>query len=312
MGIDGGRMEVSKTVPVTVGLPVYNGEAYVANAIESLLGQTFTDFELIIADNASTDGTQAICEQYAAADSRVRYVRKGRNEGAVTNYMTTLELASGSLFKWAAHDDVCKPAFLEHCVRALENDGGAVLAFPRAAWIDQEGDERGTDLSWPELNAQDPAKRLRGLADLNRRLTPLFGVIRREVLEAVRPHGRFPGADRILLVELALRGRFVEVPDGLLEFRVHEAQYSSSEATSQFKTSWWSGGQDGDRPAPTNWKRLLELYRAVAAAPLTTRERRACDREIARWVSQHWKRLALDAWLLARFGAGRARCLLGG
>lgn len=282
---------------MTIGLPVYNGETYLRDAIDSLLTQTFTDFELIVSDNASTDATREIAEGYAAADERVTYVRNERNEGAVANYEKVLRQARGELFKWAAHDDVCRERFLERCVDALQRDPGAVGAYPRTALIDGDGKVRGSERPRPLLENADPAVRLRDIADLNSYVTPLFGVMRRHALQSVRPHGRFPGADRVLLVELALRGRFVEIEEVLFEFRVHQGQYSSTPVTSQWKSAWWGGGAR-TRPTPANWKRLLELWRAVAAARLTSAERRRCHMELGRWAMRYWKRLAYDGWVL--------------
>src|SRR6267143_929234 len=103
---------------VSIGLPVYNGERYVRTAIESILNQTLQDWELIICDNASTDGTQAICEDYAARDARLRYLRNPSNIGAANNYRRVVELAQGRYFKWIASDDYCAPEFLDRCQRA--------------------------------------------------------------------------------------------------------------------------------------------------------------------------------------------------
>src|SRR3974377_1117825 len=105
--------EVAMPVPkVSIGLPVYNGENYLRLAIDSILTQDYTDFELIISDNASADATQEICREYTARDCRIRYYRNKINIGASGNYNRVFELARGGLFKWAAHDDVHLPAFL--------------------------------------------------------------------------------------------------------------------------------------------------------------------------------------------------------
>ena len=94
---------------VSIGLPVYNGDRYLAEALDSILAQSFADFELIISDNASTDGTQDICETYARRDERIVYSRLPENLGAAPNYNRLVEMARGELFKWAAHDDRIKP-----------------------------------------------------------------------------------------------------------------------------------------------------------------------------------------------------------
>src|SRR3954470_23138397 len=108
------------TPRVTIGLPVYNGARYLAEAIESVLAQTFTDFELVISDNASTDATAAIALQYAARDPRVRYSRNRENIGSARNFGRAFELATGEFFKWMASDDLISPEFLENCVAALD------------------------------------------------------------------------------------------------------------------------------------------------------------------------------------------------
>ena len=94
---------------VSIGLPVYNGDNYLAETLDSILAQTFTDFELIISDNGSTDRTEAICRRYAAQDHRVRYVRNPSNLGAARNYKRAFELARGEYFKWNGHDDPLAP-----------------------------------------------------------------------------------------------------------------------------------------------------------------------------------------------------------
>src|SRR3954470_1068595 len=91
---------------VSIGLPVYNGQRFLAPAVSSLLAQTFADFELVICDNASTDDTEAICRRFAERDPRVRYHRNEQNVGAAPNFNRALALSTGQYFKWAAHDDL--------------------------------------------------------------------------------------------------------------------------------------------------------------------------------------------------------------
>src|ERR1051325_12180076 len=90
---------------LTIGLPVYSGEKYVAEPLDALLGQTFTDFELIISDNASTDRTGSICRRYEQQDPRVRYVRQPRYIGLSPNHNFVAAQARGELFKWASRSE---------------------------------------------------------------------------------------------------------------------------------------------------------------------------------------------------------------
>src|ERR1700749_639605 len=107
---------------VSIGLFLYNGDRFLAAAIESILNQTFKDFELIISDNCSTDRSDEICRRYAAADSRIRYYRNEKNMGAGWNLRNVYFKATGKYFKWAAHDDTLEPRFLEVCIDALVAD----------------------------------------------------------------------------------------------------------------------------------------------------------------------------------------------
>lgn len=105
---------------VSVGMPVYNGESFIRETLDSLLVQTYKDFELIISDNASTDLTEAICQEYAAKDSRIRYVRQAKNHGGSNNFQFVLDEAKGKYFMWSACDDIRSPDFLEENIRFLE------------------------------------------------------------------------------------------------------------------------------------------------------------------------------------------------
>lgn len=107
---------------VSIGLPVYNGQQYLRQALDSLLAQTFHTFEVIISDNASNDATPEICRDYAACDPRIRYVRHDVNRGAAWNFNYVFGLARGVYFKWHAHDDMLEPTFLEQCVTILDHD----------------------------------------------------------------------------------------------------------------------------------------------------------------------------------------------
>src|SRR4029077_16300744 len=132
-------LETDNKKLVSIGLPVYNGERFLPAAVGSLLSQTYAHFELIISDNASTDGTEEICRRYASADARVWCSRCETNVGPRRNFNRLFELAQGEYFKWAAHDDAYGADFLLKCVEALERDSGAVLSYPRAVVIDAEG-----------------------------------------------------------------------------------------------------------------------------------------------------------------------------
>ena len=150
---------------VSLGLPVYNGETFLAETLDSLLAQTFDDFELVISDNASTDDSQQICERYAALDPRVRYVRQVENRGAAWNFGEVFRLARGEYFKWCAHDDVCLPEFLAECVKVLDETPSVAWCMTGIEVIDRFGN--------PLDDVPAPCSGAGGIADLEGRL---FGV----------------------------------------------------------------------------------------------------------------------------------------
>ena len=124
-----------------MGLLVYNGEQYLAETIDSLLAQTFEDFELVISDNASTDATAEICRSYAERDSRIRYIRQAENIGAMGNFNFLFSQARGRYFKWAAADDLVAPTFLTRCIEFLDTQPDYVLCHTRTVTIGANGME---------------------------------------------------------------------------------------------------------------------------------------------------------------------------
>ena len=127
---------------VSIGMPVWNGEAFIRQGLDSLLEQTFGDFELIISDNASVDGTRTICEEYARLDARIRYTRNDANTGLQANFAKVLDLATAPYFMWGCHDDRWDPAYISEMVAVLDSHETVVLAGGNAGSIDQFGEQR--------------------------------------------------------------------------------------------------------------------------------------------------------------------------
>lgn len=280
------------TPTVSIALPVYNGERYLRQAVDSLLTQSFRDFELLIADNASTDGTGRIAAEYAAQDPRVRHHRNEENVGAARNFNLAFGLTSGRYFKWAAHDDVVHPQFLERCVEALDRDPGAVLAYSYARKIGADG-EAICDYS-PGLpsDSESCATRLEGL------LQPydcyeVFGMIRRDALERTDLIGPHASGDRVLLARLGLLGRFVEVPEFLFFPRSHPEMSSELVHDVRAYVEWFSAGR-GARWAFPHWRLFGEYVRNVATAPIPLNERVAALRVLCRVLLRRWRLLRGD------------------
>jgi len=132
------QTQLSSMLKVSIGMPVYNGEADIRSALNSLLEQTFSDFELIISDNASNDRTEAICREYAGRDSRIRYVRQSKNLGATENFLFVLDEAIGEYFMWAAADDLRSPDYLEKNIEFLLQKDGYIASTSKTHFDDRE------------------------------------------------------------------------------------------------------------------------------------------------------------------------------
>lgn len=201
------------TVPrLTIGLPVRNGGRYLPASLDSLLNQTYTDFELIISDNASTDDTAAICRRYARRDSRIRYLRQKHNIGAAPNHNVVVRAGRGELFKWAGHDDLYEPSLLARCVQALDADADSVLAWCQSALIDEDGAVRTEVAAYPaSTDSPLPHERFAHVL-FDRGGDDDYGIIRMDLLRRTAMSGSHYHADRTLVAELALHGRFRRIP----------------------------------------------------------------------------------------------------
>ncbi len=234
---DGGVIAIMPLV--SIGLPVFNGEAYLERAVRAILAQSFTDFELVVCDNASTDRTPEILARLAADDVRLRVHRNAENIGAAPNWNRVFTLSRGRYFKWAASDDVHEPTFLERTVAALEADPGVVLAHSRTRLVDENEhdlvfdslsgcyrDRAGNLRVGPppagRASSDDPVERFTDLFLRTIRCTDIFGLIRADVLRQTPLHRSYYSSDKALLTELALRGRFHEVPEPLFMKRDHD------------------------------------------------------------------------------------------
>ena len=258
-----------KSTLVSIGLPVYNGDNFIGDAIESILNQTFEDFELIISDNASTDRTEKICKTYAKMDPRIRYYRNSKNIGAAANFNKTFHLSIGEYFKWAAHDDICKDNFLQRCVEILENIPDAVTAYTKTIEIDEKKNViEYYDVKLP-TDSLNPAVRYENILRIGHKCYEVFGLIRSSALKKTHLIGNFANGDGVLLVQLALLGRFIRVPTYSFFARKHPEQ---SEAVYWWKLhshrAWaeWFDPSNKDRLMFPYWKMYLEFFKAIRLA----------------------------------------------
>jgi glycosyltransferase involved in cell wall biosynthesis len=277
---------------VSIGIPVYNGERFIAQAIDSILSQTFQDFELIISDNGSTDATEQICRQYAAKDPRVRYYRAEQNRGAAWNHNRVVGLASASYFKWQCHDDYCAPSFLEKCLAVMESDPRVVLCYPRFVRVDELGRRLGVKSS-RVLGEAAPHERFRSLIYRRDSCEEIYGISRTEVIRKTPLIGPYSNSDDTFLAELILRGRFREVPEPLFFYRIHRSQSTSAYPDRLDRMAWFDSSAEGRIAIP-----FLSLFKAylslVWRSPLPWSERIRCYAHLMRWLTKFRRWLRQD------------------
>jgi len=282
---------------VSIGLPVHNGENFIEAAIDSILGQTFTDFELIISDNASTDRTAAICRSYLERDSRVRFYRNERNLGAAPNLNRVFELATGTYFKWMMHDDVLAPDFLATSVAALEADPDALLCYSALDIIDERGDVTAVDDNHlPGLEDGAPSRRFAWAILPQHRCFQVLALIRTEALRGTSLMTGRTTADRALIAELALHGRFVYVAKPLFGNRDHPQRYMrTAQLSHEAAAGWWDTLRAGEF-VPHYWTLYKDYWRMVARRVPAPRERLRCYGYLLYWltINQHLVRLGVD------------------
>ncbi len=203
---------------ISIGMPVYNGETYIRQALNSLLAQDYAHFELIISDNGSTDGTAEICREYLARDKRIQYHRNEENRGARFNFRKVLQLASGKYFLWAADHDLWHASHLSRCVEILETDDDVVLCYPRAQRIDSQGRPLGLATNQLDTRGLPPGERYLSIIRHLSGGDPIYGVMRTEAMKKVSISTLWAG-DQARLVELSLSGSFAHIPEALFYWR---------------------------------------------------------------------------------------------
>ena len=284
---------MSQQPKISIGMPIYNGEEFIRESIDSILAQTFTDFELIITDNTSTDKTQEICEEYAAKDQRIHYHRNEQNFGAAANFNYAFKLAKGDYFKWAAHDDICAPTFLSDCIEVLEQDQSVVLCYPRTKLINAKGNWVGVSYrSLQGVNSSQGSDRFRDILVNSVWCFEVFGLMRSDILAKTSLIGSYYGSDKALLAELSLLGRFCEVDKELFFRRCLPKQ--STNLTVKEKTTWIDT-KKSFRLVPFQVRALLGYVSAVGGSPLNVYDKASCYLAIMQLFlkADKWKKLLL-------------------
>jgi glycosyltransferase involved in cell wall biosynthesis len=283
----------TETPLVSIGLPVYNGENFVAEAIQCVLNQTFSDWELIICDNGSTDRTLSICREFAEQDSRIRVYQNARNMGVSFNFNEVFRLSSGQYFKWIAHDDLFAPRLIESCIQELENDERVVLVFPKMCYVDADGRllrRQASQLSVLGPTAESRVERFMALAAQGMDFIWLaYGLIRRDVLEQSGAMGLYAGDDQVLLFKVALRGRIKQIEEEMF-FRREHREASTCKRGSTVRERAKFAYADDKRRLVLPWCRMLKEHLiCVMNSPIPPWGRLRCTTAVLKRFLAAWK-----------------------
>ncbi|GAB2524461.1 glycosyltransferase family 2 protein [Paramicrobacterium agarici] len=277
---------------LTFGIPVYNGERYLSDALDSVRSQDLDDIRIIISDNGSDDATQEICRDAVLHDERIDYRRYDQNRGGIWNYRNVLALADTELFSWMAADDVKRANFARASIDALDAAGpGAVFSCPRTQIIDASGvvyeDLNDTNMG---LDASTAHERIRNLLR-SQASHPMYGVIRMDALRRTRGLRQTLSDDIVLLVELLCIGTMALASEHAFLQRRHDEQTSVLGVAA---TSWFAPGTKANRSFPETVADV-ELYRGVAHSDLPMREKlRSLAVLGPSWVLPRWRAVARD------------------
>jgi len=305
---------MASTPLVSVGLFVYNGDRFIEQTLYSILNQTFTDFELIISDNASTDRTGEISQAYARRDSRIRYYRSEKNMGAGWNVRRVYELATGKYFKQAAADDLLEPDFLRRCVEILECDPGCVVAYPKTKEVDENGTFIRNYAAPMKTDSGDPVVRFRELLMTGGSMCyQIFGVMRMSALRQIPPQGSYVNADGVLLARMSFLGRFHEIPEYLFISRRHSGQSAATlpvrlqrprrfRLTNRYCTlpspEWWDPAKTRALTFP-EFRRLLEYFLSIYHAPIGAGQKLRCGFMLLPWIRWNFIGMVKDLLIAA-------------
>jgi glycosyltransferase involved in cell wall biosynthesis len=293
-------------------MPIYNGERFLAKTLDSFLRQTFTDFELVISDNASTDGTEKICREYVRRDQRIRYFRNEKNMGAGWNFRRVYSMAKGKYYKQAAHDDFIEPTFLEECIAALEADPGLVLAHTRTRTVSFTGDPVECDNPPLRFNSPDPLVRWHDLLLKDHMCFEIFGVFRLEALRQCPPQGSYVNSDGVLLAQVALLGRFWQSDKVLFINTRHESQSAQTVPVRLKAGGFRLIRRHGTLPCPEWWdpskswavtfpefRQFYEYIASVKRAPLSASQKLHAYALMMTWTKKHFRRMMKDLVIAA-------------
>lgn len=283
---------------VTIGMPVYNAERYIMEALQSLVGQTYSDFEIIICDNASTDETFNICHEFCKKHKNITVIKNEKNIGAAANFNLVASKAKSEYFKWASYDDICHRDLIKKCVEFLDKNKDVDLCYSVAGRIDENGSH--LDDYQFDLNTMSD-KRWERFSDLivkRHNCHFVFGVFRTKELKNTCLILSHEGSDRILLGEIGLAGKMYEIPEVLFFRRDHPNV--SMRIERQNRIAWFDPLKSGRMTYP-NWRIMVEHARSIFLFPMAITEKLKCFRVLLHHIKVRFPYLVDDLKFALKF-----------
>jgi len=265
-------------------MPVYNEARFLPGALDALLAQDFSDFELIISDNGSADATPEICRDYASRDPRIRYHRNEVNLGAVANFRRAFELSCGEYFMWANGHALWAPDFISSCLEVLKQDPSLALCYTETTWIDTEGRVLGPGCPRLDTRGCPPLARFNLVIWMFSFIygDPVYGLTRSSALRQLGRHKVNSGWDVLLVAKLALLGAFAQIPRPLMSYRVRRNTETPNECRRRTLEALDPGARS---PFVLYARTLVELFRTVVWAPVNYVSKILLAGSLALWLS---------------------------
>lgn len=308
-------MTTARVPALSLAMPVYNAERFLADALDSIIAQEFTDWELLVCDNASTDATGVIVKEYAERDERIRYVRHPQNLGAARNHNHGFHHTAGDYFAWVHGDNIYRPDYFGRCLAELRAHPELSCVHTAVVDIDEQGRELHRWHEGLRADHPDPAVRFRDLTERDHMCFAWFGVVRRDTMAETSLHASFDSADRLAIVELALRGPIRELDAPLFLHREHAGRIMRQAPTARSRYLVLDPNWRGRVPFPIlNIGR--QYLRAVRHSPISRRDKLRCALQMRGWLRTNRVRIVRTclrgAYEYARLGLGAVARRIGG
>lgn len=268
---------------VSIGLPVRNGERTLEEVIASVLAQDHDELELVICDNASTDGTEDLCRRLAAIDNRIVYCRQPQNVGLLNNFVHAIQLAKGVFFRWVGDTDWLAPNCVSRCLEAFDANRHLLLVTTQIRYIGPDGRSCTYPYEGENLRSAEPVERFCEFLRLRKGMPvdPLYALMRREPVSSM-PRRNMIREDEVFAAKLALAGPWGHVPEVLAHRHVEPARLSAL-ARKLGVPAW--------QACFATTLQCRDLLRVVRDAGLAGAQRRQARLAIARlFLDSHYRR----------------------